>query len=228
MHHHLEVVIPPTDNVTESVKQVMARWDENAEGDDASRHAFWDFYVIGGRWAGDKFIQSLDKDFLQQFYDWCTAEKVTCSGLVFGKREINPACQIPKVDAKWNELFTPAGSTPVACPLFSHSNDQFDSNDQLDGDVWPLAKSLNVSCSHIIFAGPKYVDGEFTLKQLEADNMFRTETWNGCTWQKTDWDGTVKHAVEMVKKHQEHMREEYRAMVEPQDDWLCVTVDYHS
>lgn len=46
MHFHLEVIMPPTTNVEGALEKIMAQFDENNE--DAS-HAFWDWYVIGGR-----------------------------------------------------------------------------------------------------------------------------------------------------------------------------------
>lgn len=228
MHYHLEIVLPPVADVDAAVEEIMEPWCENRKDGEQKPHAFWDYYVIGGRWAGDKFVQSLDQDRIQQFYAWCENEQVTVSSFRFGKQELKPPEQVVKVDAKWNELFTPAGQPHVACPLFKHSNNQYGRDSRLEGDIWPLAKSLHAHCSHIIFAGPKWVNKEFTLQQLKVGEMFLTETWNGCNWQKTDWDGSVRKAVELVKEHHQHTSDHYRALADPQDDWLCVTVDYHS
>lgn len=233
MHHHLEIVMPPTSDIEAAVKEIMAPFDENAErGEDdwlGQGHEFWDWWVIGGRFAGNKAMQRYDQAKLQEFYDWLNASKVTVSGVQCGKQELSPESQIPMVDAKWNEMFTPAGSDPVPCPIFAHSNDQYDSSDLLDGDVCLLKDALKAKCSHVIIACPSFDhDSKSRTGPLKAEFMLRDLSWNGVNHMPVDWDGTVGSAVEAFKKQLEHYREDYRQVSEPRDEWLTVTVDYHS
>jgi len=53
VHFCLEIIMPPTQDVSAAVEQIMKRYDENGSDDDGCRnsHAFWDWYVIGGRYA---------------------------------------------------------------------------------------------------------------------------------------------------------------------------------
>ena len=64
----------------------------------------------------------------------------------------------------------------------------------------------------------------------EADpvTLLHKEIWNGCTHQKTEWSGNVKEALAFHGKRLDMYGEEYRKKVTVRDDWLCVTVDYHS
>lgn len=43
-----------------------------------------------------------------------------------------------------------------------------------------------------------------------------------------DWDGTIFSALAMYAKSLENMTEAFRVSSMPKDDWLTVTVDYHS
>jgi len=144
MHYHCEIVIPPTDDVNAVVEQIMAPFSENAPENDESgeynpKYSFWDYWLIGGRWAGSKQEATYDPVKLEAFHQWCVDEKITVSGLRAGKQELSPADQIPKVDAKWNEMFRPGSTEP--CQLFKHSNEN---DGPLAGDICRLAcrKSL--------------------------------------------------------------------------------------
>src|SRR5262245_27782076 len=107
MHYHLEVILPPVDNVEQAIGQILEPFDENGKDEDGHRnsHAFWDWYVVGGRWAGAKLQAMLDPKKLEEFNAELTKRKVTVSGIQAGKQELSPASQIPMVDALWNEFF---------------------------------------------------------------------------------------------------------------------------
>lgn len=78
MHEHCEIVLPLDVDMAASVAEIMGPFDENGED---QPHAFWDFYVIGGRWAGQKLKASLDPKKLEAFYALLAKHKITVSGL---------------------------------------------------------------------------------------------------------------------------------------------------
>lgn len=216
MHHHLEIVMPPTSDVESAVAQIMRQYDENMEEDeDHSRvHAFWDWYVIGGRWSGNKLMAKYDQTKVDQFYEWLKEEKVTVSGLKAGKDELSPASQIPKVDAKWREMMGASGP----CPLFRHAGDS------LPNDIDFLSKvPEGLTCSRVIFANPAF-DGD----GIEAGYMLVDSAWNGCNYMRVDWDGKFSSALDKYRESLKNYKDEYRDKYLPKDDWLVVTVDYHS
>lgn len=228
MHHHCEIIIPPTDDVAGSIDAVMRKFDENGEDEDGDRnaHTFWDFYVIGGRWAGMKAMAKFDKAKLAEFQAWLQAEKVTVSGFTAGKQTLAPDSQRAKVDDKWNEMFPSEKFVP--CPMFSHSNDQYAKagplSGMIDGDVMLLGNLPDsLECDHIIVAGPDY-KGE----GIEATFMIKDSAWNGVNHVKADWDGTVAGALAKHAEQIKNYKDDYRERVTPSINWLVVTVDYHS
>lgn len=230
MHYHCEIVIPPTRDIEGAIQSVLAQFNENAEGEDGSDYAFWDFWVIGGRWAGHKLLAKYDKAKMDAFHEWMTAEKITVSSLQAGKQELSPASQISKVDAKWNEMFP--SETHISCPLFNHSNDKYADGlrGTLPSDISKLSDvSSTLECSRVIFAKPSY---ESSSKDhtgpLEAAFMLCDSQYNGCNYMKIDWDGKFSTAVVQYRDSLKNYKEEYAAKISPTDDWLAVTVDYHS
>lgn len=121
-HYHLEVIMPPQTDIISAIDSIMLPFDENRRGEeDHSGHDFWDWYVIGGRWAGTKESCRYDAGKLEEFYKWLQVEKITVAGLQCGKQALQPKSQIPKVDAMWNELFPTEDRTVTPCPLFARS-----------------------------------------------------------------------------------------------------------
>lgn len=224
MHYICEIILPPTENVEESIKTILEPFSEHNED---AHHSFWDWWVIGGRYAGEKFLSSLDKARLDAFYQWCEDEKVTVSGLTCGKQEISPSSQIPKVDAKWNELFPENNGR--ACPLFSHSNNQYDSKDTIEDicTVGSLPKAF--SAERLIIAAPSYeTETKERTGEPEAVFMISQDFWNGVTHVKSNWNGNVLKGLKMAEKKFKNYADSYRKICTPQKDWLSVTVDYHS
>lgn len=222
--------MPQTDDVEAAVKQLMAPFSENGDDTDDEfdrSNAFWDFYTIGGRWAGSKQEAKYDPELLEQFYKWCQDEKITVSGIQWGKQELSPASQIPKVDAKWNELFRPGSAE--ACPQFLHSNRN---HGALDGDVLKLADvPAGLKCSHVIFAAPAWNNERKThdwAAGCRAGFMLTQTAWNCCNHMPVAWDGTFGAAAAAHLKALEHCADGYREQRTPTPDWLVVTVDYHS
>lgn len=217
MHYHLEIVMPPTDNVEAALAQILDPFYKGLDRDDknANGHPFWDFWDIGGRWSGAKVQAMFSEERMQAFNAALSAAKVTVSGLVFGKEELSPSDQIPAVDALWCQHFP---ESPVKqCPLFQHYTGNV-------GDVMRFAEiPVGLTAHHVIVAGPHY-KGE----KLEAAYMIQDEMWNGVTHVKSDWDGKVRSAIEKHLERIKSYRPDYIEKVTPQPDWLVVTIDYHS
>jgi len=227
MHYHLEIIMPPTTDIEGAVKQILEPFNEQPEKEDEdtdTSNAFWDFFVIGGRWAGQKLLAGYDKEKLEEFERWLHEQKFTVSGLVAGKQELKPESQIPIVDAKWNEMFP--FDPPMACPLFAHSNDQYGRNGRgtLPMDVITL-ESLpeNLECSRVILACPDW-KGE----TIKATYMLCQDQWNGVNHMPVKWDGKISTALSMFRDKHKNYSEEYINRTDPKPNWLVVTIDYHS
>lgn len=224
MHVHLEIVMPPTEDVEASVKQILAPFDENGNEDNedwSPRNVFWDFWVIGGRWAGQKHLCEYDPKQIIAFNKALEDRKVTCSGVTFGKQSLSPESQIPMVDALWVKFF-PDSPTKV-CPIFKHYNDQYRNSHGIP-DIMPLAHMPpNMTAGHVIIAGPNYNESGFQARYMISETI-----WNGVMHVKSAWDGTVQTAINDHLKTLKHAREEYVAKHTPKEDWIVVTVDYHS
>jgi hypothetical protein len=216
MHHHLEIILPPVDDVEKLITEVMAPFDENNED---AYHAFWDWYVIGGRWAGEHLRASVDPEKLSQFYKDLEDRKITVSGIVCGKKTLKPEDQIPTVDALWRQYFP--DSELNTCPLFSHFNDQYKDNCL---DVDPLGQiNIQMTASRVIIAGPNYNDSSY-----EAKFMVEVESWNGCNYIDTTWDGKIEGALALYSEYTKRWNDEHRAKNTPTKDWYIATIDYHS
>jgi hypothetical protein len=210
VHFHCEVIMPPTDNPESAVGEIMKPF---YEGDEENSGAFWDWWVIGGRYSGRKEQAKLDRERVQAFMAELARRKVTVSGVTAGKQSLQPASQIPAVDSLWREWFPE--STLETCPLFEHSGDR------MVGDISPLVEvPRDMECVRVIIAGPHWRDPE----RLEAKWMACEDFWNGVNHLRTTWDRTIRHALAMYDDYRQG-----RAQLPATDDrWLAVTVDYHT
>ncbi len=224
MHHHLEIILPPVANIEAAIAQILAPFDDNGDDEDGQRnnHAFWDWYVIGGRWAGVKLECTLDAKKKEEFFAELTRREVTVSGVQAGKQKLQPESQIPMVDALWKEYFP---DSPLnACPFFAHFSNQYQNSNGFP-DVMPLKDMpKELEASHVIIAGPHWKDAA----KLEAKYMVRDSVWNGVNHVEAKWDGKVLSAIKEHRKKLKNYKPEYAEKYTPQDDWLVVTVDYHS
>ncbi len=214
MHYHCEIIMPPIDplfsieKVHEHVTQVMAPFDENLED---NQHSFWDWWVIGGRWSGEHQTSQYSKERLSDFYAELKKMGTTVSGLKFGKDELQPTSQTAAVDELWRKFFPEYEGEH--CPLFKHAGDS------LSGDVCRLGDvSDKLTAARVIISA---VDGT-------ANYMVSADIWNGVIFQDTTWDGNVWRAVEDFRKHSKRYRREWLDRNLPKENWLAVTVDYHS
>ena len=217
MHYHLEIIMPPTDDVHAAVAQIMAPFDENGIEDDdhSTKHAFWDFWQVSGRYSGQKLLAYIGEEREAAFRKALDEEGVTVAGLRFGKPTLQPADQLPRVNEMWNAAFPDA---PVKeCPLFDSYKGNW-------GDVMPLRDiPVGLMCGRVIIAGL-----DWQGKKLAAHYMLIRSLWNGVTHQDAAWDGSVQTALADWEKHLGDMNPEWAAQRRPQPDWLVVTVDYHS
>ena len=213
MHYHLEIVMPPTDDVKAAIAQILAPFDERAEDDEnKSSCPFWDWYKIGGRWGGNKAMPSEAE--MKPFYAALNEAKTTVSSFTAGKQTLMPPEQSAAVDALWRKYF-PA-SPFHACPVFDNYIGD-------TGDVMRLADvPQGLTCEHVVIAAPGYND------KLMAESMFQRKIWNGVSYVETTWDGTLEAAIEDHHKHLKGCKPEYQAKKMPGPDWLVVTIDYHS
>lgn len=214
MHYHCEVVIPPTDKIKEAVETALKQFDEH---EDNSYHAFWDWWVIGGRWSGSKLMARFGDDKIRAFRDELNAKNVTISGFQAGKPELKPSSQIPMVDALWKERFPDAGDG--ACPLFKHANDMYSDETSTWGDILDLSDAPpDLSAARVIF----------TDAENKPTFMLSQGIWNGVNFEETSWKGKFKKALRMYRKYIRVYSTEWKKKNTAMDDWLAVTVDYHS
>lgn len=73
MHYHLEVVMPPTDDVAAALRQILGEPDWY---DPESPHQFFDYYLIGGDWSGVKSKYRLQSGAVDSAMDVCTVAMV--------------------------------------------------------------------------------------------------------------------------------------------------------
>lgn len=216
VHYHMEVIMPPTDDVEAAIGKILAPFDENAEENEdySTKHAFWDWWQLGGRYSGSKIEARVGRDKIKAFHAALESQNVTVSGLAFGKQELSPATQIPAVDALWREMCPGGGDV---CTLFKHSGDK------MSGDICRFDELPNgLTAYSVIIAAPGY-SGE-----LQAEEMFHKSIWNGVSFQETTFDGQVTGVVDDYLKRISSYREDYKDRATIKPDWLVVTVDYHN
>lgn len=224
MHYHLEIIMPPTDNVEAAVEKILTPFNEDQsdipEDERNSRYTFWDWYVIGGRWAGEKLKCGLDQAKVEEFWKEIEGMNLTVSGLQAGLPKIEPEDQIPAVDVLWQRIFP--DSQFKACPFFQHFNNQYKNSTGFP-DVMELKDMpTELTASSVIIAAIRWND------ELGAEFMIQDSIYNGVNFTDTAWDGKVQTALDLhlerIKSYKDEAREKYT----PKPDWLVVTVDYHS
>jgi len=213
MHAHLEIILPPTKNVKRAVEQIMSEFSEE---DKDNKHSFYDFYTIGGRFSGEKLIAELGREGVNDFSKLLLKKKFTLNAVVAGKEDLTPSSQIEEVDKLWNEFFPNA---PVkVCPLFRHYKESY-------GDVCELSKiPKELEAFRVIIARHPFLEGG----EIGTNFMLTSEVWNGVNFQNTTWKGNVQEALSLYEEHISGYAKEFKEKNTPKDNWLCVTVDYHS
>jgi hypothetical protein len=214
-HYTAEVVIPPNYDIQSAVEQVMDHFRDEDDDGNKGECEWWDFWIIGGRFAGRKLECQLDESKLADFHQVLADRKVTVAGMTSGKQTLQPVSQIPMVDALWREYFPGMGDK---CLLFSHSWDQYGKQGILPADVCKVSEvPEQLTASRVILSDFGYSDNT----KLRASGMLVAEFWNRCDWQKTDWSGNVREGIERLRTNFKGERRDI-------DDWRVVTVDYHN
>lgn len=237
MHYILEILIPPMsyDKIDNYLKQTLKEFREYDEEDNRNLNGFYDYFLIGGRFSSSKMRSCLDEEKMNQFYDEMNNKNVTVSSLVWGKQELSPSSQIPMVDQLWKEFFPEWPGND--CPLFSHSENAVFSDIMTLGDCKKHDAIMDHQVSSFAIAHDERVTGFYGLKHL-----LHQEYWNGCVFQKTDFDGSLRNGLEryneLVLRDTKHAEknladdpqklEDFKRRKEITDDWLVVTVDYHN
>jgi len=208
MHYHMEVILPNTTDVKGSLNKFLEQFSENNED---SRTGFWDWWQIGGRYSASKAEALCDPQKLAEFYEELKKQKVTVSGLTWGKQELSPPSQEAFVDGLWLKYFP--DSPMKHAPMFKHSGQEI--------GVMDICKVLEV---------PPLLNAYSVLicNDEDAATLLHKEMWNGCTHQKTEFNGNVSEAIAKHNESLKNYSDEYRERSIVRPDWLCVTVDYHS
>lgn len=219
MHYHAEVLMPPQNDVMDGLDKVLRSFndDESAFPEDESYYQYlglWDYWVVGGRWSGAKMKASLGEEKINLFREELAKREITVSGIQFGKQELSPASQIPLVDSLWQEWFPDSSER---CLLFKHAGDV------MDYDICPLSDVPdNLKAKNLFIAGNGYND------ELDCKHLLCASYWNGCNHQPTKWNGNVLDGVKEYIASMNNYKDEYKDKCTPKDDWVCVTIDYHS
>ena len=142
MHYCCAIIMPPTNNIEETIDKIMAPFDETATYEEKSRVPFYDYYKIGGRWEDPE----------------------TPNTIRFGE----------------------------------------------------------------LTGLEQYFRCMITDKHHELHFMIEKEIWNGVTFVKTEWDGYITTALDLMKHKYQNCSPEFQQPLIPQPDWLVVTIDYHS
>jgi len=127
MHYYLEIIMPEPEDVEKSVAEIMEPFRE--DGDGTSGERFWDWYVIGGRWSGEKpagdickvsempsnlsayrviYAYKNDPVYMisRQIWNGCNYVETGWNGSISESRELCVA-EIKKFSPQWAEKITP-------------------------------------------------------------------------------------------------------------------------
>lgn len=217
MHYHLEVIIPADrKDISGDIEQILKPFNEN---EDENKHAFYDWYTIGGRFSGEKILQALDKKKLDKFYKDLNKEEVKVSSFRAGKETLAGKEHEIKVDELWLKHFP---DSKTKCPIFDNYNDKY-KNSLSYPDVMKVGDiPEKLTAARVIVAVPKYDEDN-----LVAETMLEDSYWNGVSWNDTKFDRKVSTAI---KKHNDSFKnaeEKYKEKRIVTDKWITVTVDYH-
>ena len=210
MHYHLEILMPPTDNVSAVVAKALAGFQY------PKSHAFFDWYEVGGRWSGTKLLLRVGEERLSAFHNRLHDMGATVLSMRAGKPKLSPDGQEGAVNSLWQEMCPGNGDV---CPLFKNEASFVLDVCRLD----ELPSGLK--CDSFLYVSAELFGAGTGVEQRL---LLHASMFNGVNSQDTTWDGSVEHAFELLCKRISHYRDEYRQAIEPRPDWLLVTVDYHS
>ncbi len=204
MHHHCEVLVPPTEDMESAVGNVLAPFEY-----DVGSYAFFDYFELGGLRAGAKLSVLCGPGRLCEYLDSLNSRGVLCRA-ESGGHVLEVPAQITVADELWREWFPELCSS---CPLFGQSG-------RVAYDVMPLKdvpKSLMFE--KFLVAFPEDWPGG-----SGCEFLLQCSCWNGCNFERAAWDGSLGQALELLSANDRLLPGERP----PRDDWLLATVDCHS
>lgn len=236
-HYHLEMILPPVADVEKSVAQILKPFDESEEDEDGySKYAFWDWYVIGGRWSADHVLSAISEKRMEAFQ--ADVPKYTVSGVMTagGYYEKpagpdNPPDIVDRLVKVWKQHFPEFADL---CPFWGLT-DQYNKQGHV-ADICRVDQLSDAqSCARLMIVTT--FEGE-----LRLEKMLQTDFWNGVSWCESGWDGSV---LQVIKAHNEDIRQrrdrikdaperaldwwqKYGQHMIVRDDYLAVTIDYHT
>lgn len=233
MHYTCEVVVPPFDDKDELnkfISEILKKYEEGYKDEYgySYNHSFYDYFVIGGRFSGRKQKTMLDDEKLDKFYEELKNRGVTQSSVVFGKPTISPSSQIPMVDALWHEYFPEWQGKH--CPVFQHSGDEDNLDIMTLGEFKKHTELREMESSTVAigFLGYGEDADDDSVGTPNLYTLLHTSIWNGTNIQDTTFSGKVLEAIDLHNTNLSRAYSWYREQATPTDDWLVVTLDYHS
>lgn len=220
MHFRLELILPPGSGVADAEEPMQYVSEYAPPGyDEDTGEPEWigegrgihDYYLVGGRWTGAHAQAHYSKEDLDRFREILREREVKVSGVQFGKPTL--ASHSPEeIDKWWREEF-PNGLLS-RCPLFDYA-------DFGDVDVIRVADLHPDDVASMVYVcGPQ--------NQYRRRELYQRTTWNGLTWQKTDWDGNIAAAIKRHNDGLDRASQEYRDHHLVTGEWVAITIDIHS
>ena len=80
----------------------------------------------------------------------------------------------------------------------------------------------DLKASHVIIVLPNWEGPGF-----KAYRQYMKSIWKGLNWQDTAFSGYVRDALKEYREALGEYLPVFRDKMDPKDDWLVVTVDYH-
>ena len=205
MHYHVELIMPPSPlvQIQERVGELLSPLSQSVAHRAGTLEYLYDWYQIGGRFAGAKMSLRLDPERLHKFRQELYGEAFTndTRDLLIGQKQFWGARDLPKVDALWRKWFPE--EEVDACPLFDH----YPAGDQ---DICRVDRIPDNLTAHAVVVGNE----DKVVFQLKTENWDSTR----CEFQDTGFDGSVLNALRQCRA----------CGVEPSKNWLAVTLDCHT
>ena len=195
MHYHAEIWIPNGEEPGPYVAKAMEPHREEFDEDAEKFNGFWDWFQIGGRWTG-VHVPDYDPRTDSRNIEAC----MICDGSGF--RSDPPGRESRKKDPTYT--CNGCGDYDADTKAWKHgphgpgkSTKWPTSWARFDGDIIPVADvSDDLTCNTLIVEG----------------RVLHVEEWDGENWNKTEFDGRVKPALDTLGI----------------EAGTLVTVDYHS
>ena len=226
MHEHLEMFLPPqaSENIEVWITNLLTPFAVHYKDEqygDPNPYAFYDYYRIGGGYAGRHLLQRIDPDGSRTREIWADYRALFDNQK---HRDLDDEAVELRHRNLWRNHFPDGG--PI-CPLFQ-SNVKVESDICLVGELAP-----GLTAARMFVAQNRNGDTAGELPEhLNMHSvcfyMLCVEVWNGANLQRTDWNGLVSDGIERQQAHvRQHYRQEFYQDYAINDDWLVATIDYH-